>query len=364
MSSAGPCPYSARLPKERLIRCLQYYFREWNPGAPIGVIDWEGLADSSLTLAENLEGFEREYPVFRWRPEEPEERARREILDEVARSIEAALNAGYRPSDIARNLREALLKRGLTERQIRGILGALNLPEQPPAQPQPPPQAPPPPAQPPQLAPRLRPEDVTAVQYALESRLRRPLLTTEYVRFEQECVAASKTVEDLEECAERLYEEFSKRPLQLPAARPRPAQQQPQERERLPARVTDRRGMTLPVAGSRRGLPINLGGGKATIPLKGGGRAEIPIAPHRERVTGPPGWFPYVIVLCTRDGRLDVIHARTADQAKERAMAFVNANGKVLCYGLEDECREWIEKYESGETVDECVQHWAGYYGP
>ncbi|MFP3209646.1 MAG: hypothetical protein RXR82_08190 [Nitrososphaeria archaeon] len=354
MSSAGPCPYSARLPKERLIRCLQYYFREWNPGAPIGVIDWEGLADSSLTLAENLERFEREYPVFRWRPEGPEERARREILDEVARSIEAALNAGYRPSDIAKNLREALLKRGLTERQIQGILGALNLPEQPPAQPQPPPQAPSPPAQPPQPRRELRPEDVTAVQYALESRLRRPLLTTEYVRFEQECVAASKTIDDLEECAERLYEEFSKRPIQLSAARPRPAQPQPQERARPPARVTDRRGMALPVAGGRRELPISLGGGKA----------EMPIAPHRERVAGPPGWFPYVVVTCRRDGRVDVFRARTSDQAKETAAGFIEAGGKVLCYGLEDECREWVEKSKSGEVVDECVKYWEGYYGP
>jgi hypothetical protein len=166
-----------------------------------------------------------------------------------------------------------------------------------------------------------------------------------------ECAEKAKTPVDLEECAGRLYDEFSKRPIQLPATKPQPAQ--PQERARLPTRVTDRRGMTLPVAGSRKGLPINLGGGKV----------EIPIAPHRERVTGPPGWFPYVVVVCTRDGRVDVFRARTAEQAKESAMAF-SEGGKVLCYGLEDECREWIKKHESGETVDECVRFWAGYEGP
>jgi len=375
VSSPGPCPYDKPLPKERLIRCLQQLFQKWNPGAPIGIINWDGVSDSTLTLAENLENFEKKYPAFRWREPEPEEEAREQMLEEVRRSVEAALNAGYRPADIAEMIREALKEEGVTKQTIERTLSALNLPTEqpPPAQPQParapppPPPAPPPAQTPPSftsIKPRreVREEDVLHAQSALEGWLWRSLRNEEYQRFEAECVARSKTVDELMDCAWRLYEEFSKRPIQLPATKPQQAQ--PQERARPPTRVTDRRGMTLPVAGSRKGLPISLGGGKANIPLKGGGKAEIPIAPHRERVTGPPGWFPYVIVLCTRDGGLDIIHARTADQAKERAMAFVNANGKVLCYGLEDECREWIEKYESGETVDECVQHWAGYYGP
>jgi len=364
VSSAGPCPYDKPLSKERLIKCLQQLFQKWNPGAPIGVIDWEGVTDSTLTLAGNLENFEKKYRVFRWREPEPEEQAREQMLEEVRRSVEAALNAGYRPTDIAKMVREALEEQGVTERTIERTLSALNLPtgQPPPARPQPA-QAPPspPPAQTPPSFTSIKPrrevteEDVVNAQHALEGWLWRSLRPEEYQRFEAECVARSKTVDELRDCAWRLYEEFSKRPIQLPATKPQQAQQtQPQERARPPTRVTDRRGMTLPVAGSRKGLPINLGGGKA----------EIPIAPHRERVTGPPGWFPYVIVVCRRDGKVHIFHARTADQAKERAQGLIEAGGKVLCYGLEDACREWIEKSESGEEVDECVEFWAGYYGP
>jgi len=373
VSSAGSCPYNAKLPKDRLIRCLQQLFQEWNPRAPIGVIDWNS-ADSSLTLAENLERFEKEHPAFRWREPEPEEEAREQMLEEVRRSVEAALNAGYRPTDIAKMIREALEEQGVTERTIERTLSALNLPtgQPPPARPQPVAPPPPPPATPPAQPPpastpprpqRLSEAEVEGVLSQLEGKLHHRLRPIEYERFMSECAEKAKTPVDLEKCADRLYDEFSKRPIQLSATKPQPAQPQPQERARLPTRVTDRRGMTLPVAGSRKGLPINLGGGKATIPLKGGGKAEIPIAPHRERVTGPPGWFPYVVVVCTRDGRVDVFRARTAEQAKESAMAF-SEGGKVLCYGLEDECREWIEKHESGETVDECVRFWAGYEGP
>ncbi|MFP3138386.1 MAG: hypothetical protein RXS42_09275, partial [Nitrososphaeria archaeon] len=226
------------------------------------------------------------------------------------------------------------LKRGLTERQIQGILGALNLPEQPPAQPQPPPQAPPPPAQPPQPRRELRPEDVTAVQYALESRLRRPLLTTEYVRFEQECVAASKTVEDLEECAERLYEEFSKRPIQLPAARPRPAQQRPQERARPlspgPRRVTaenvtDRRGMTIPFAGQRRREPLQI-----------------------------PGYYPYMLAGCDREGKVFVYEFRTEYEMMDVLSELKKYGRKILYYGLggTEEGEMW--KSMDGQFSDEC----------
>ena len=364
MSSAGPCPYNAKLPKDRLIKCLQQLFQKWNPGAPIGVIDWNS-ADSSITLAENLERFEKEHPAFRWREPEPEEEARKQMLEEVRMSVEAALNAGYRPTDIAKMVREALEEEGVTERTIERTLSALNLPTgQPPQPAQAPPSPPPapPPAQPPaftSIKPRreVTEEDVVNAQNALEGWLWRPLRPEEYQRFEAECVARSRTVDELRDCAWRLYEDLSKRPIQLPATKPQQAQQtQPQERARPPTRVTDRRGMTLPVAGSRKGLPISLGGGR--------GKAEIPIAPHRERVTGPPGWFPYVVAVCTRDGKVDVFRARTADQAKERAQGLTEAGGKVLCYGLEDECREWIEKHKSGEVVDECVRFWAGYNGP
>jgi len=374
VSSTGPCPYSAKLKKDRLIDCLQGLFKKWNPDVKLNEvnIDWNGFADSTVTLAENLEIFEKEYPAFRWRePEESEEERMREAtLEDVRESVEAALNAGYRPTDIAKMVREALEEQGVTERTIERTLSALNLPTgQPPqpAQAPPPPPPAPPPAQPPAFTPPRREvteEDVLHAQSALEGWLWRSLRNEEYQRFEAECVARSKTVDELMDCAWRLYEEFSKRPIQLSATKTQQAQPtQPQERARPPTRVTDRRGMTLPVAGSRKGLPINLGGGKVNIPLKGGGKAEIPIAPHRERVTGPPGWFPYVVVTCRRDGRVDVFRARTADQAEETAAAF-NNGGKVLCYGLEDECREWIEKYESGEEVNECVEFWAGYYGP
>jgi len=336
VSSAGPCPYSARLPRERLIRCLQYYFREWNPGAPIGVIDWEGLADSSLTLAENLERFEREYPVFRWRPEEPEERARREILEEVARSIEAALNAGYRPGDIARNLREALLKRGLTERQIQGILGALNLPEQPPAPaPQPPPQAPP--AQPPPQPRPQRPseKEIEAVLRRLEGRLRRRLRPIEYERFTVECAERAETLEDLEECADRLYEEFSKHPLQLPVARTKPQPPpQPQERARPPSPgprqvtpegITDRRGMTIPFAGRRRREPLQI-----------------------------PGYYPYMLAGCDREGKVFVYVFRTEDEMMDVLHELKKYGRKILYYGLEGTEEGEMWKSMEGQFSDEC----------
>jgi len=324
VSSAGPCPYSARLPRERLIRCLQYYFREWNPGAPIGVIDWEGLADSSLTLAENLERFEREYPVFRWRPEEPEERARREILDEVARSIEAALNAGYRPSDIARNLREALLKRGLTERQIQGILGALNLPEQPPAQPQPPPQAPPPPAQPPQPRPRRPSErEIEAVLRRLEARLGHPLRVSEYWRFTVECAERAETLEDLEECADRLYEEFSKRPLQLPAPKPQPEEKRPEEGALV--RGGEAEAPPLPRQAAVRGGP--------RLPVVRRSARPLQLLPEERPV----------IVVVTPAGNIKCFWEKSYEDARDFAAYMRSRGGRVLCLGPIEACEEYAE---------------------
>ena len=317
MSSAGPCPYDKPLPKDRLIRCLQHYFREWNPGAPIGVIDWDGLADSSLTLAENLSRFEREYPVFRWRPEEPEERARREILEEVARSIEAALNAGYRPGDIARNLREALLKRGLTERQIQGILGALNLPEQPQPPPQPPPQAPPP-----QPRPRRPSEkEIEAVLRRLEARLGHPLRVSEYWRFTVECAERAEALEDLEECADRLYEEFSQRPLQLPA--PRPEEKRPEE-------------------------GVLVGGGEAEappVPRQAAGRRGPPV-PVVRRGARPLQLMPEerpVIVVVTPAGDIRCFWEKSYEDAKDFAAYMRSRGGTILCLGPIEACEEYAE---------------------
>ncbi|MFP3138185.1 MAG: hypothetical protein RXS42_08235 [Nitrososphaeria archaeon] len=175
----------------------------------------------------------------------------------------------------------------------------------------------------------LRAEDIDGVAASLEARLGRSLTFGEQCRLLLECIEKAKDAGELRECADRLYEEFSKRLIQ-------PSQRAPQARPaRLPRGIVDARGLMIPFAGHRR----------------------------RERVTGPPGESSYVVVTCRRDGKVDVFRARTADQAKETAADF-NEGGKVLCYGLEDECREWIEKSESGEEVDECVQFWAGYNGP
>jgi len=176
----------------------------------------------------------------------------------------------------------------------------------------------------------LRAEDIDGVVASLEARLGRSLTFGEQCRLLMECIEKARGAGELRECADRLYEEFSKRLIQpsLRAPQAQPA--------RLPRGIVDARGLMIPFAGHRR----------------------------RERVIGPPGESSYVVVTCRRDGKVYLFHARTADQAKESALGITEAGGKVLCYGLEDECREWVEKSKSGETVDECVQFWAGYNGP
>jgi hypothetical protein len=52
--------------KQALIRALKRAFLQLNPGASVDAIDWSAHVDSSLTLSENLQIFERAYPGYRW----------------------------------------------------------------------------------------------------------------------------------------------------------------------------------------------------------------------------------------------------------------------------------------------------------
>jgi hypothetical protein len=52
--------------KQALIRALQRVFVQLNPGAATDLINWNEHVDSSLTLSENLQILERDYPQYRW----------------------------------------------------------------------------------------------------------------------------------------------------------------------------------------------------------------------------------------------------------------------------------------------------------
>jgi len=159
----------------------------------------------------------------------------------------------------------------------------------------------------------------------LEGKLHRKLRPIEYERFMSECAEKAKTPVDLEECADRLYEEFSKRPLQLPAPRPKP---QPEEKR--------------PEEGA----------------LVGGGEAEAPPLPRRAAVRGGPR-LPVVrrsarplqllpeerpvIVVVTPAGNIKCFWEKSYEDAKDFAAYMRSIGGRVLCLGPLEACEEYAE---------------------
>jgi len=165
-------------------------------------------------------------------------------------------------------------------------------------------------------------------QRALEGWLWRSLRNEEYQRFEAECVARSRTVDELMNCAWRLYEEFSKRPIQVPRPAPaQPTQTQPQEsaRQVTAEGITDRRGMAIPFAGQRRRAPLQV-----------------------------PGYYPYMIAGCDKEGKVFVYELPTKDKMMGVLSTLKKYGRKILYYGLggTEEGERWKSMDE--QFSDEC----------
>jgi len=160
----------------------------------------------------------------------------------------------------------------------------------------------------------------------LEGKLHRKLRPVEYERFTTECAEKAKTPVDLEECANRLYDEFSKHPIQLPVTKPKPEKGgRPIEEGALvkggeeeapptPRRVVSRKGLPIPVA-RRSGRPIQL----------------------------MPEERPVVVFLPPSQDAIRCFWQDSYEEAKDFAAYMRSIGGTILCLGPLEACEEYAE---------------------
>jgi len=164
----------------------------------------------------------------------------------------------------------------------------------------------------------LRAEDIDGVVASLEARLGRSLTFGEQCRLMLECIEKARSAGELRECADRLYEEFSKRVIQ-------PSQRAPQAQPaRLPRGIVDARGLMIPFAG------------------------------HRRRASSPTSGYPYMLAGCDKLGRVFVYEFRTEYEMMDVLSELKKYGRKILYYGLggTEEGERWKSMDE--QFSDEC----------
>ncbi len=173
----------------------------------------------------------------------------------------------------------------------------------------------------------LRAEDIDGVVASLEARLGRSLTFGEQCRLLMECIEKARGAGELRECADRLYEEFSKRLIQLPIPKQQPRESESrrpieegalvkggeEEAPPTPRRVVSRKGLPISVVG-RRGRPIQL----------------------------MPEERPVIVVL-TPTGNIKCFWEKSYEDAKDFAAYMRSRGGTVLCLGPIEACEEYSE---------------------
>ena len=169
----------------------------------------------------------------------------------------------------------------------------------------------------------LRAEDIDGVVASLEARLGRSLTFGEQCRLLMECIEKARSAGELRECADRLYEEFSQRPLQLPAPKPRPEEKRPEEG-------------TLVGGGEAEAPP-------APRPAAGRGGSWLPVVRRSAR---PLRLLPEerpVIVVVTPAGNIECFWEKSYEDARDFAAYMRSRGGRVLCLGPIEACEEYAE---------------------
>jgi len=162
----------------------------------------------------------------------------------------------------------------------------------------------------------LRAEDIDGAVASLEARLGRSLTFGEQCRLMLECIEKARSAGELRECADRLYEEFSKRVIQ-------PSQRVSQARPaRLPRGIVDARGLMIPFAG------------------------------HRRRASSPTSGYPYMLAGCDKLGKVFVYRFPTEYEMLDTLSELEGL--KILYHGLAgtEEGERW--KSMEGQFSDEC----------
>jgi hypothetical protein len=169
----------------------------------------------------------------------------------------------------------------------------------------------------------LRAEDIDGVVASLEARLGRSLTFGEQCRLLMECIEKARGAGELRECADRLYEEFSKRPLQLPAPRPKPEEKRPEEG--VLVRGGEEEAPPAPrQAAVRRGPPV---------PVVRRSARPIQLLPEERPV----------IVVVTPAGDIRCFWEKSYEDAKEFAAYMRSRGGTILCLGPIEACEEYAE---------------------
>lgn len=108
--------------REFMASALRNLFMKLNRDDDPEKIDWEAWVDAALSLEENVDIFERNYPSYRWRGE-PQVSIREKIVDELVKIVEPARREGISDQMIKNALKEVEARLGvkLTEVVQRGV---------------------------------------------------------------------------------------------------------------------------------------------------------------------------------------------------------------------------------------------------